>query len=212
MTKTSIKKNKSSTLYKFKSLKDLKYNIIKNYEELIELVISRTNPNLIRYNNKRVFFMHPFFNRYATDIHCDIYDLVSLNQPRIYPFQNMMTIYINLNNEDEYPIQYNYTKFISESLKLYKSDIIKHNFENEYQESLYDEEEKASKQKLIKDDMKKYHQHIYDILNHEKNDIDDNSSDNDTDDNSSDNDTDNDSVNDSDDNSSDNNIDDNDDE
>ena len=152
MTKTSsikpsIKKPKFLTLYKFKSLKDLTYNMLDNNDELIELVISRTDSNLIRYNKKRVFFMHPFFNRYGCDIHGDIYDLVCVNQPRIYTFQNIITINIKLNNEDEYPIQYKHTKFISEALKLYKSDIIKHNFENDYEEAIHDEEDEACTQK-----------------------------------------------------------------
>ena len=144
--KPYIKKPKFLTLYKFKSLKDLTNNILDNNDELIELVISRTDSNLIRYNKKRVFFMHPFFNRYGCDIHGDIYDLVCVNQPRIYPFLNIITINIKLNNEDEYPIQYKHTKFISEALKLYKSDIIKHNFENDYEEAIHDEEDEACKQ------------------------------------------------------------------
>ena len=162
------KKIKPTKLYKFTSIKDLKYNIIKDDSDLIELVISRTPLNLIRYNNQHIFFMHPFFNRYACDINCDVYDIVQLNQPRIYPFQNMMTLYINLNNEDEYPIQYSYSKFILESLKLYKSDIIKHNFKNDYEEAIHIEEDEAYEQTKIKDDIKKYNQHIHDILNYER--------------------------------------------
>ena len=206
MTKKSLR-NKSSTLYRFKSLKDLKYNILEHYGDLIELVISRTNLNLIRYNNEKVFFMHPHLTRYGCDIFGDIYDLASLNQERIYQFQNIITIYITLNNEDEFPIQYKYDKFISESLNLYKSDIIQHNFENEYQEALHDEEAEAATQLQIKDDIKKYNQHIHDILNYVKNDTDDNSSDNDSDNdsvNDSDNDSDNDSNNNSDNDSNDN--------
>ena len=114
----------------------------------------------------------------------------------------MMTIYINLNNEDEYPIQYSFSKFISESLKLYKSDIIKHNFKNDYEEAIHIEEDEAYEQKTLKDDIKKYNQHIHDILNYERR---DDSSDSDSDSDSC-------SCVNCNDNNSDNNIDDNDDE
>ena len=78
------KKTKTTKLYKFTSIRDLKYNIIKENSDLIELVISRTPLNLIRYNRQHIFFMHPCFNRYACDINSDVYDIVQLNQPRIY--------------------------------------------------------------------------------------------------------------------------------
>ena len=166
--KTDVKKPRLLKLYIFKSLKDLKYNMFENKEELIKLVISRTNPNLIRYNKKKVFFIHPFFNRYGCDINADIFDLVPLNQPRIYAFQNIITIDVELNNETVHPIKYEYTKFISEALKLHKSDILEYNFKNDYEEAIHIEEYEASTQNEEYNNIKKYNQNIYDILNHKK--------------------------------------------
>ena len=174
--KENRKKFKILKLYTFTSLKDLTYNMFENKEELIKIVISRTNKKLIRYNKKKVFFIHPFFNRYGYDIHGDIFDLVQLNQPRIYSFQNIIKIDINFNDAISHEIQYDYTKFVSEALKLYKSDILKYNFEPEYEEAIYNEK---CLRKTLKYDIKKYNKHIYDILNYSKNDKDDLSSDND---------------------------------
>ena len=144
--KLSMKKPKFLTLYKFKSLKDLKYDMLDDSEDLIELVISRTDHNLIRYTKKKVYFIHPFFQQYACDIHGDIFDLVHANQPRIFPFQNEIIITHKLNDE-EYPIKYKYNKFVSEALKIYKSDILKHNFEHDYEVAIGDEEDEACSQK-----------------------------------------------------------------
>ena len=60
-------------LHRFKSIDDLDYNMTDHQPEKIKLVISRTDHKLIRYTNKKVFFLHPFFTKYACDIFGDIY-------------------------------------------------------------------------------------------------------------------------------------------
>ena len=197
--KINRKKLKKLKLYSFNSLKDLTYNMFENKEDLMKIVISRTNTNLIRHNKKKVFFIHPFFKSYACDIHGDVFDLKLLNQPRIYAFQNILTLDIHFNNVCSHPIQYDYNKFVSQALHLYRSDILKFHFENDYEEALFDE---AELKKVEEYDINKFNKDLYDIIHYEKKDTDDdNDSDNDShndSDNDSHNDSDNDSHNDSD--------------
>ena len=111
------KKLKINKVYKFESLDKIPYSAMKEYNEnLLRLVISRTDKNLIKFNKKRVFFCHPIFTNFGCDFHCDVYDLIHLNQPRIYSFKDIINIGLYINKE-YYPIKYKYSKFVNECIK-----------------------------------------------------------------------------------------------
>lgn len=181
------KKIKQTFLYKFTSIKNLPYRIFENKEDLIKLVISRTPTYLIKHNKNKIFFMHPFLKNYACDIHSDVFNLIEYNQPRVYQFQNIINLDLHFNNNIPYKISYDYNKFVRETLKLFRSDLLKFNFEIQYEEAIYDEDRL---EKTLDFDMNSYKKNISNILNHNFDNTDDNddNSDNDnTDDNDDDN-------------------------
>ena len=118
---------KKYRLKKFVSMKDLNYNMTDFKDDLCTLVIQRTSKDLIRYNHKKIFFIHPTFKDYACDINADIYNITTpmyqRNQGRIFPFRNYIQLTISINKTTQF-IVYKYDKFVKEALKLYKKDMV----------------------------------------------------------------------------------------
>ena len=151
-----------SKLYKFKSLENLDYDMMDYHEELINLIISRTDPSLIFFTKRKIFFAHPYFKRYGCDIYSNIFDLTEINQSRIIPFSDSIFIMCSL-NEEYHEIEYSYSKFVREALKLYTSD----KYKSDYESRLADEQNEKEEQLDHKESIQEHNKIINDILNHE---------------------------------------------
>ena len=119
-------------LKNYKGFNKLPYDSLEYREDLIKIVCDRVNPDLIKYNRKRVFFMHPTYKRYACNVFGGVYDLVLADQPQKMIYHDI--IFIQTANDGS-GMKYDYIKFKQECLALYPSDKL----HLDYQSTLNDE-------------------------------------------------------------------------
>ena len=121
-------------LKNYKGFNKLPYDSLEYREDLIKIVCDRVNPDLIKYNRKRVFFMHPTYKRCACNVFGGVYDLVLADQPQKMIYHDI--IFIRTANDGS-GMKYDYIKFKQECLALYPSD--KLNLHVDYQSTLNNE-------------------------------------------------------------------------
>ena len=93
MTKTSTVKSipglipipvsKFKKVSNFNDVDEIPYDSFEYQEDLITTIIDRTDNELIKYCDEKIYFVHPIHKRYACDIFGSIYDIETINTKKI---------------------------------------------------------------------------------------------------------------------------------
>ena len=62
-------------LESFKGIKNIPFDSFEFNHDIIERLIKKTNTNLIKYNEYKIFFIHPKYRDYAIDIFGNIFNI-----------------------------------------------------------------------------------------------------------------------------------------
>ena len=135
-------------IHSYRSFNKIPYDSLDFREDLIRIACEKhTNPDLIKYTKKKVFFQHPIYTRYACDIYGSIYDLQLVDQPKKMIYNE--TVFITCNCRGR--IKYNYLKFKSEALPIRVSDKLKLDYESTRDDEITEEKnEKYEQEKEMK--------------------------------------------------------------
>ena len=135
-------------IHNYKSFNKIPYDSLDFREDLIQIACDKhTNPDLIKYTKKKVFFLHPSYPRYACDIFGSVFDLDQVDQPQKMIYNN--TIFITCSCEGG--IKYDYLRFKSEALPIRVSDKLKRDYESTRDDEINEEEnEKYELEKQMK--------------------------------------------------------------
>ena len=65
----------SGPLNNFKNIDDLPFDSFEFQQDIIKPLLKKINKNLIKYNQYKVFFVHPTYKDYSCDIFGTVFDI-----------------------------------------------------------------------------------------------------------------------------------------